>query len=64
MKEYPILKELTNLELVILQHQARRFPEDKEFVEDVLRELGARVKGGKLEIWGRGCKGQTEKDGV
>lgn len=35
---------LSDLELGVLQHKARRFPEDKDFVDAVLRELGKREK--------------------
>ena len=39
-----IFDGLTDMELIMLQHKARRFPEDKPFVEAILIELGNRTK--------------------
>lgn len=34
----------TDLELVVLQHKAREFPEDQEFVDAVMEELKNRIR--------------------
>jgi len=42
--DYPALKDLSDMELALLQHEARRFPEDKPFADAILKELGDRAK--------------------
>ena len=39
-----VFQDFTDLELVALQHKAREFPEDKEFVDEIITELGRRTK--------------------
>jgi len=39
-----LLKSLSDVSLVELQHQLRQVPEDKEYLEQVLEELSRRSK--------------------
>ncbi len=43
-EKYPILSGMTDMELVKLQYVTRKVPEDKEFLYEILLELGKRAK--------------------
>ena len=37
-----ILKGMTDAELILMQNDLRRFPDDKDSLHDVMKELGRR----------------------
>lgn len=38
------LVRCTDLELVVMQHELRKYPEDKLYLQEVLRELKRRIE--------------------
>jgi hypothetical protein len=38
------LESCTDLELVVMQHELKKFPEDKKYRDQILKELGRRQK--------------------
>lgn len=43
------LNSCTNLELVVLQHELRRCPEDRPYLNQILQEISRRAKLKELE---------------
>ncbi len=54
------LAACSDMELVALQHDLRTFPDDKPYLDQVMRELGRRQRANDAPLLSERLKGETK----